>query len=49
LLLDTGRVDPTRIDFGPHYDGTPITARFIVDAIQDRISAQKSILKVVAS
>jgi 2-oxoglutarate ferredoxin oxidoreductase subunit alpha len=49
LLLDTGRVDPSRIDFVPHYDGTPITARFIVSAIQDRISAQKSILKVVAS
>jgi 2-oxoglutarate ferredoxin oxidoreductase subunit alpha len=49
LLLDTGRVDPARIDLISHYDGTPITAGFILNALAERLSAEKPHLKVVAS
>jgi 2-oxoglutarate/2-oxoacid ferredoxin oxidoreductase subunit alpha len=30
LLLDTGKVDPAKLVSVLHYDGNPITARFIV-------------------
>jgi 2-oxoglutarate ferredoxin oxidoreductase subunit alpha len=33
LLLDTGKVDPARLVSVLHYDGNPITARFIVNDI----------------
>ncbi len=33
LLLDTGKVDPQKIVSVLHYDGNPITARFIVNDI----------------
>ncbi len=41
MLLDTGRVDPARIVPVLHYDGTPITARFIAHAISDRLDTLK--------
>jgi 2-oxoglutarate ferredoxin oxidoreductase subunit alpha len=36
LLLNEGAIDPTRLISVLHYDGTPITARFIVDEIARR-------------
>ncbi len=39
LLLNEGLVDPLRLISVLHYDGTPITARFIIDAIADRLLA----------
>jgi 2-oxoglutarate ferredoxin oxidoreductase subunit alpha len=33
LLLDTGKVDPTKLVSVLHYDGNPVTARFIVNDI----------------
>lgn len=33
LLLDTGKVDPARLVSVLHYDGNPVTARFIVNDI----------------
>ena len=33
LLINEAEVDPKRLIRVLHYDGTPITARFIIDAI----------------
>ena len=41
LLMTEGNVDPARLIPILHYDGTPITARFIRAAIADRASALK--------
>jgi 2-oxoglutarate ferredoxin oxidoreductase subunit alpha len=38
LLVNEGEVDPARLVPILHYDGTPITARFIVKAIGDMLS-----------
>ncbi len=37
LLINEGQIDPARLPAVLHYDGTPITARFIVDAISKLI------------
>ncbi len=37
LLIDAFSIDPARLVAVLHYDGTPITARFIADAIAERI------------
>ena len=37
LLINEGQIDPARLPAVLHYDGTPITARFIVDAISARL------------
>ena len=37
LLINEGQIDPARLPAVLHYDGTPITARFIVDAISKRL------------
>jgi 2-oxoglutarate ferredoxin oxidoreductase subunit alpha len=39
LLVNEGAIDPARIVSVLHYDGTPITARFIIDAIAERMAA----------
>ena len=39
LLIEQFEVDPMRLIPVLHYDGTPITARFIVDAIGERLRA----------
>jgi 2-oxoglutarate ferredoxin oxidoreductase subunit alpha len=39
LLVNEGAIDPARIVSVLHYDGTPITARFITDAIAERMGA----------
>ena len=38
LLMNEGEIDPARLVPILHYDGTPITARFIVKAIGDMLS-----------
>ena len=38
LLINEGAVDPARIVSIPHYDGAPITARFIIAEIADRLA-----------
>ena len=50
MLLDTGRVDPARIVPVLHYDGTPITARFIASDIARRMQEfGRSAIRAVAS
>jgi 2-oxoglutarate ferredoxin oxidoreductase subunit alpha len=41
LLVNELEIDPAKLVRVLHYDGTPITARFIVDAIADRVSDLK--------
>jgi 2-oxoglutarate/2-oxoacid ferredoxin oxidoreductase subunit alpha len=38
LLINEAGLDPTRVISVPHYDGTPITARFIIDEIGRRFA-----------
>jgi 2-oxoglutarate/2-oxoacid ferredoxin oxidoreductase subunit alpha len=38
LLINEAGLDPTRLVSVPHYDGTPITARFIIDEIGRRFA-----------
>ncbi|MBX9745457.1 MAG: 2-oxoacid:acceptor oxidoreductase subunit alpha [Hyphomonadaceae bacterium] len=39
LLVNEGGIDPAQLTSIRHYDGTPITARFIVKAIADKLKA----------
>ena len=39
MLVNELQIDPARLTRVLHYDGTPITARFIRAAIADRVSA----------
>jgi 2-oxoglutarate ferredoxin oxidoreductase subunit alpha len=39
LLINEGSIDPARLIPVLHYDGTPITARFIIAAIAEKLSA----------
>jgi 2-oxoglutarate ferredoxin oxidoreductase subunit alpha len=41
LLVTEAKVNPTRLLSILHYDGTPITARFIAHAIGDHLEALK--------
>jgi 2-oxoglutarate ferredoxin oxidoreductase subunit alpha len=41
LLITECSIDPARLVPVLHYDGTPITARFIATAIADRLAARK--------
>jgi 2-oxoglutarate ferredoxin oxidoreductase subunit alpha len=51
LLINEGEVDPKRLIRVLHYDGTPITARFISGTIADAITERKvtPVRKQVAS
>jgi 2-oxoglutarate ferredoxin oxidoreductase subunit alpha len=40
LLINEGGVNPAKLVAVLHYDGTPITARFIIGAIGDRLRGQ---------
>ena len=50
LLVNEGDIDPARLVPVLHYDGTPITARFIAGEIGDQLDALKvtPMRKVVA-
>jgi 2-oxoglutarate/2-oxoacid ferredoxin oxidoreductase subunit alpha len=39
MLVNEGQIDPKRLISVLHYDGTPITARFIADHISKHIAA----------
>jgi 2-oxoglutarate ferredoxin oxidoreductase subunit alpha len=39
LLVNEGALDPARLSSVLHYDGTPVTARFIIDDIATRLAA----------
>ncbi len=41
LLINEGEIDPKKLIRVLHYDGTPITARFIAGRIADALSAHK--------
>jgi 2-oxoglutarate ferredoxin oxidoreductase subunit alpha len=41
LLVNELEIDPRKLAKVVHYDGTPITARFIVEAITDRLDGDK--------
>ena len=40
LLVNECGIDPARLVPVLHYDGTPITARFIIDEIAERLEAR---------
>jgi 2-oxoglutarate ferredoxin oxidoreductase subunit alpha len=40
LLINEGEIDPSRLTAVLHYDGTPITARFIAGAVQDLMAGR---------
>ena len=44
LLVNEGGIDPSRLVSIRHYDGNPITARFVHSAIRDSLKAGQSIL-----
>jgi 2-oxoglutarate ferredoxin oxidoreductase subunit alpha len=41
LLINEGEIDPARLARVLHYDGTPITARFIAGAIAEAVKVVK--------
>jgi 2-oxoglutarate ferredoxin oxidoreductase subunit alpha len=41
LLVNECGIDPARFISILHYDGTPITARFIINAIAERLALTK--------
>lgn len=47
LLLDTGKVDPQKLVSVLHYDGNPITARFIVNDISLKHGLEKPLKESV--
>jgi len=47
MLINEGDVDPAKLPSILHFDGTPITARFIVSAISDRMAAAPQFARVV--
>ena len=42
LLMIEGGINPARLTSILHYDGTPITARFLSEAIGRRLDARKA-------
>lgn len=46
LLMIEGGIDPAHLTSILHYDGTPITARFLCDAIGKRLEARKATRQV---
>jgi 2-oxoglutarate/2-oxoacid ferredoxin oxidoreductase subunit alpha len=46
LLMIEGGINPSRLTSILHYDGTPITARFLADAIGNRLEAIKGTRQV---
>jgi 2-oxoglutarate ferredoxin oxidoreductase subunit alpha len=46
LLMIEGGIDASQLTSILHYDGTPITARFLFDAIGKRLEARKGTRQV---
>jgi 2-oxoglutarate ferredoxin oxidoreductase subunit alpha len=46
MLMIEGGINPNRLVSILHYDGTPITARFLIDAIGKRLDARKAVRQV---
>ncbi|HEX5008175.1 MAG TPA: hypothetical protein VFV70_13750, partial [Hyphomonadaceae bacterium] len=46
LLMIEGGINPNRLTSILHYDGTPITARFLIDAIGNRLEARRAVRQV---
>lgn len=46
LLMIEGGINPIRLTSILHYDGTPITARYLIDAIGNRLEARKATRQV---
>ena len=46
MLMIEGGINPVRLVSILHYDGTPITARFLIDAIGKRLDARKAVRQV---
>jgi 2-oxoglutarate ferredoxin oxidoreductase subunit alpha len=46
LLMVEGNISPAKLTSILHYDGTPITARFLADAIEKRFEAVTAIRQV---
>jgi len=46
LLMIEGNIDASQLTSILHYDGTPITARFLIDAIGKRLEARKATRQV---
>jgi 2-oxoglutarate ferredoxin oxidoreductase subunit alpha len=46
LLMTEGNINPARLTSILHYDGTPITARFLADAIGKRLEARSAVRQV---
>ena len=44
LIVNEGGVDPARLVSVLHYDGTPITARFIIKGISDKLKAGAALM-----
>jgi 2-oxoglutarate ferredoxin oxidoreductase subunit alpha len=45
LLVNEGGVHPARLVSVLHYDGTPITARFIIKDITEKLQAGQAALR----
>ena len=39
MIVNEQEVDPAKLEPILHYDGTPITARFIIEAMSERVRA----------
>jgi 2-oxoglutarate/2-oxoacid ferredoxin oxidoreductase subunit alpha len=48
MLMIEGGVDPAQLTSILHYDGTPITARFLIDAIGRRLEARKATRQITS-
>jgi 2-oxoglutarate ferredoxin oxidoreductase subunit alpha len=46
MLMIEGGINPNRLVSILHYDGTPITARFLIDAIGKRLDARKAVRQI---
>ncbi len=46
LLMVEGGINPARLTSILHYDGTPITARFLSDAIGKRLEARRAVRQI---
>jgi 2-oxoglutarate ferredoxin oxidoreductase subunit alpha len=46
MILIEGGINPARLTSILHYDGTPITARFLIDTIGKRLDARKAMRQI---